>query len=170
MPELSGSLWLADLGFLVGITRHLNAQNTSLQGQNAVVSDLYSHMKACGTKLQLFRSHLSQTQPNTTHFPALHEIMTSFPQNNISARMRRCAADISSLAQEFQQSFRDFAVIEKEITLFSSSFSVDPDDAPDRLQLEVIELQCDAQCRSQHQQLRLVSLQRQLDKGRFQEI
>ncbi|KAJ8377977.1 hypothetical protein AAFF_G00249670 [Aldrovandia affinis] len=60
--------------------------------------------------------------------------------------------------------------IEKKITLFSSPFSVDPDDAPDHLQLELIELQCDAECRSRHQQLPLVNFYRQLDKGRFQEI
>ncbi|KAJ8358030.1 hypothetical protein AAFF_G00042690 [Aldrovandia affinis] len=84
--------------------------------------------------------------------------------------MRRYAADISSLAEEFQQRFRDFAAIEKEITLFSSPFSLDPDDAPDHLQLELIELQCDAKCRSRHQQLPLVNFYRQLDKGRFQEI
>ncbi|KAJ8346315.1 hypothetical protein AAFF_G00215920 [Aldrovandia affinis] len=84
--------------------------------------------------------------------------------------MRRYAADISSLAEEFQQRFRDFAAIEKEITLFPSPFSVDPDDAPDHLQLELIELQCGAECRSRHQQLPLVNFYRQLDKGRFQEI
>ncbi|KAJ8362534.1 hypothetical protein AAFF_G00369770 [Aldrovandia affinis] len=61
--------------------------------------------------------------------------------------MRRYAADISSLAEEFQQRFRDFAAIEQEITLFPLLSSVDPDDAPDHLQLELIELQCDAECR-----------------------
>ena len=55
MPELSVPVWLADFGFLVDITRHLNALNTSLQGQNAVVSQLYSHIIAFGTKLQLFQ-------------------------------------------------------------------------------------------------------------------
>ncbi|KAJ8362531.1 hypothetical protein AAFF_G00369740 [Aldrovandia affinis] len=84
--------------------------------------------------------------------------------------MRSYAADISSLAEEFQQRFRDFAAIEKEITLFPSPFSVDPDDAPDHLQLELIELQCGAECRSRHQQLPLVDFYRQLDNGRFQEI
>ena len=156
MPDLSDPVWLTDFGLLVGITRHLNTLNTSIKGQNAVVSELYSHIKAFGIKLQLFWSHLSQTQPNTTHFPALHEVMASFSQNDISVQMRRCAADISSLAEEFQQRFLDFAAIEKEITLFYSIFSVDPDDAPDHRQLELIEPQ------SRHQQ--------QLDKGRFQEI
>ncbi|KAF7243378.1 General transcription factor II-I repeat domain-containing protein 2 [Varanus komodoensis] len=170
MPELSDPVWLADFGFLVDITQHLNMLNMSLQGQNAVVSQLYSRIKAFGTKLLLFQRHLSQTQASTTHFPLLQEIMTSFPQNNMSAQIRRYEADISSLAEEFQQHFRDFAAIEKEITLFSSPFFVDPDDAPDHLQLELIELQCDAKCRSRHQQLPLVNFYRQLDKDRFQEI
>ena len=173
LPELSVHVWLADFGFLVDITRHLNALNMSLQGKNAVVSQLYSHIKAFGSKLHLFQRHLSQTQSNTTHFPSMQEIMTSFPENNIRAQMRRCAADISSQAEEFeefQQRFQDFAAIEKEITLFSSPFSVVPDNATEHLQLELIELQSDAECRSRHQQLPLVNFYLQLDKGRFQEI
>ncbi|XP_070405911.1 general transcription factor II-I repeat domain-containing protein 2-like [Nothobranchius furzeri] len=170
MPQLNDPVWLADLGFLVDLTRHLNALNTSLQGPNAVVSQLYSHIKAFRTKLLLFQRHLSQAQPNTAHFSSLQEIMTSFPQNNISGQMTKYAADISSLVEEFQQRFRDFAAIEKEITLFSSPFSVDPDDAPDHLQLELIELPCDAEHRSRHQQLPLVNFYRQLDEGRFQAV
>ncbi|XP_070398336.1 general transcription factor II-I repeat domain-containing protein 2 [Nothobranchius furzeri] len=170
MPQLNDPVWLADLGFLVDIMRHLNALNTSLQGQNAVVSQLYSHIKAFQTKLLLFQRHLSQAQPNTAHFSSLQEIMTSFPQNNISAQMTKYAADISSLVEEFQQRFRDFAAIEKEIALFSSPFSVDPDDAPYHLQLELIELQCDAEHHSRHQQLPLVNFYRQLDEGRFQAV
>ena len=60
MPELSDTAWLADLAFLVDMTRHLNVLNTNLQGQNAVVSQLYSHIKAFGNKLQLFQRQLSQ--------------------------------------------------------------------------------------------------------------
>jgi len=74
------------------------------------------------------------------------------------------------LNEEFQRRFRDFAVIEKEIPLFSSPFSVDPNDAPDHLQLELIELQCDVECRNHYQQLPLGNFYRQLDKDRFQEI
>lgn len=85
-----------------------NALNTSLQGLNAVVSQLYSHIK-----LLLFQRHLSQTQPNTTHFPSLQEIMTSFPQTNISTQMRRYVADISSLVEEFQHRFQDFAAVRR---------------------------------------------------------
>ncbi|KAG7482029.1 hypothetical protein JOB18_011151 [Solea senegalensis] len=98
--------------------------------------------------------------------------MTSFPLNNFRAQLRRLSekADVSSIVEEFQRRFRDFAAIEKDITLFSSPFSVNPDDAPDHLQLELIELQCDTECRSRHLQLPLVNFYRQLDEGRFQEI
>uniref|UniRef100_A0A096MCI3 HAT C-terminal dimerisation domain-containing protein n=1 Tax=Poecilia formosa TaxID=48698 RepID=A0A096MCI3_POEFO len=170
LGKLSDPVWLSDFGFLVDITQHLNALNISIQGQNAVVSQLYSHIGAFRTKLLLFQRHLSQTQPTTTHFPSLQEIMARFPQNDISAQIRRYAADISSLAEEFQQRFRDFAAIEKEITIFSAPFSVVPDDAPYDLQLALIELQCDAESRSRHQHLALVDFYRQLDKDRFRKI
>ncbi|CAI5784417.1 Hypothetical predicted protein [Podarcis lilfordi] len=71
--------------------------------------------------------------------------MKCFPQENISAQTSRYAADIASLAGEFKQRFQDFAAIEKETSLFSSPFSVDPNDAPDQLQLELIELHYDTE-------------------------
>lgn len=61
--------------------------------------------------------------------------------------MRRYPENISSLTEEFQLGFRDFAAIEKEITLFSSPVSVDPNDAPGNLQLELPE------CHNRYRQL-----------------
>lgn len=170
MQELSDALWLTDLGFLADITGHLNVLNASLQGPNSLISQLYSHVKAFRIKLLLFQRHLTQEQPNTTHLPLLRQIITVFPPENVNAQMKKYAADIASLAEEFQQRFRDFAAIEKDITLFTSPFSVDADDAPDHLQLELIELQCDAECRSRHQSLSLLNFYRQLDESRFHEI
>lgn len=117
-----------------------------------MVSQLYAHIKAFVTKLQLFQRHLSQTESCTTHFPALKEVIDSFPQDNIGAQVKSYATAIISLSVEFNKRFRDFAVIEKDMLLFSSPFSVDPDDAPPQLQLELIELQCDDEWRGKHQQ------------------
>ena len=75
MQELSDAVGIADLAFLVHITKHLNALNIRLKGKNAVVSELYSRLKAFKTKLQLFQRRLSQTEPCTTHFPALREVI-----------------------------------------------------------------------------------------------
>ncbi|KAK2816816.1 hypothetical protein Q5P01_025007 [Channa striata] len=149
MEELSDPVWLADLAFLVDITKHLNALNVNLQGQEAAVSQLYAHIKAFGIKLQLFQRHF-------------------FPKDNISAQMMSYATAIASLSMEFNKRFRDFAVIEKDI--FSSPFSVDSDDAPPQLQLELIELQCDDEQHGKHQQLSLVDFYGQLDKGTFPEM
>ena len=170
MQELSDLLWLADLGFLVDITKHLNVLNSSLQGPEAVISQLYLKIKAFEAKLQLFKRHLLEAIPNTAYLLALQEIMTRFPQSNFSAQTRRYALHISSLAEEFKAHFPEFATIERESTLFSSPFSVDPDDVPNHLQLELIELQCDTESRNRHQQLSLANLYRQLDKDKFREI
>lgn len=51
-----------------------------------------------------------------------------------------------------------------------SPFSIDTEDAPYQLQLELNELQCDDECHSRHQQLSVVNFYRQVDKGDFKEI
>ena len=79
--------------------------------------------------------------------------MRSFPEISFNEQMQRYVADIPSLADEFQRRFHDFATIEKDIMLFPLPFSADPDNAPGNLQMELIELQSDAECRSRQQQL-----------------
>lgn len=64
VQELSDPVWLADFAFLVDITKHLNVLNVNLQGKDAVVSQLYAHIKAFGTKLQLFRRHKQNPAPH----------------------------------------------------------------------------------------------------------
>lgn len=170
MQELSDSMWLADLDFLLDITKHLNVLKASLQGPDAVISQLYLHIKAFGTKLQLLKRHLSQTKTYTAHFSVLQEIMTRFPQSNVSAQTRRYTSDILPVAEEFRQRFQDCPAIKKDIAFLSSPFSVDTDDVPDQLQLELIELRCDAESCNQHQQVSLANFCRQLDKDMFREI
>lgn len=129
-PELSDAACLAQFAFSVDVKRHINLLNTILQGHNAVVSQLYSHIKDFGNKLQLFQRQLFQMQPNTTHFPSLQEIMTSLPERSFNWQMHRYDADITSLADEFQRRFHDLITIEKiNMVVFvkSSYFSVDFD-------------------------------------------
>lgn len=109
-------------------------------------------------------------EPCTTPIPALQEAMDSFPEDNIGAQRKRYATAIASLSLEFNERFRDFAFIEKDMFLLSSSFSMDADDALPQLQLELIDLQCDNEWRSRHHQLYLVDFYQQLDKGRFPEM
>ena len=52
------------------------------------------------------------------------------------------------LAKEFNDSFQDFAAIDKDLLLFTSPFILNSDEAPEELQQGLIELQCDNECRS----------------------
>lgn len=86
MEELSDPVWLADLAFLVDIAKHLNALNVYLQGQDAVVSQLYAHIKAFGPKLQLFQKHCALPSferryrqfPTGQHWCANDELCNSY--------------------------------------------------------------------------------------------
>ena len=161
--ELLDAVWIADLAFLVDITKHLNELNISFQRKKAVVSELSSHIKAFKTKLQLFQRHLSQTESCTTHFPALQDVIIG----SVCVRTKKYAEALIPLISEFNDRFRDFAVIEKEV-LFTSPFSVDPDETPENLQLELIELLCDNKCRSRLQYLSLCLFTSSWIKASFQ--
>lgn len=129
-----------------------------------MVSELYSHIKAFATKL--FESHLSQNEINTSHFPALKEVMDCFPEETCGQE-GKYAKVIESLFAEFNWPFKDFSIIEKDMHLFASPFAVDPVDAPHELQLELIELQCDDELHFCHQQFSQIDFYRQLNKEKF---
>ena len=150
--KLSDTVWIADLAFLVDITKHLNALNISLQAQNAVVSELYSHIKAFKTKLQLFQRHLSQTESCTSNFTALRDVTIG----STCVKTKKYAEALTLLASDFNNCFQDFTAIEKEILLFTTPFSVYPDEAPKNLQLELMKLQCDNKYHSQLHHFSLV--------------
>ena len=118
MQELSATVWIADLTFLVDMTKHLNALNISLQRQNAVISELYSHIKAFKTKLQLFQRHWSQTVHCTTHFPALRDVTI----DSTCVETKKYAEALIPLASDFNNRFRNFAAIEKRNIVIHFSF------------------------------------------------
>jgi hypothetical protein len=63
MEELSYAVWLADLYFLVDIAKLLNGLNDTLQGQNAVVSQQYTHVQAIWNKTATFPKTFVQNTP-----------------------------------------------------------------------------------------------------------
>ncbi|XP_076132871.1 general transcription factor II-I repeat domain-containing protein 2A-like [Alosa pseudoharengus] len=141
LHELNDPRWLADLAFLVDLTSHLNALNKSLQGKDQLVSHMYAHLKAFCVKLKLLEAQLRNF--NVVHFPTLLELKTAFPNANVSARKMEYVSVITSLQAEFGKRFQDFSVIEKDMKLFTTPFSVDVTDVDERMQMEVIEIQCD---------------------------
>lgn len=165
LHELNDPLWLADLAFLVDLTSHLNALNKSLQGKDQLVSHMYSHLKAFCVKLKLLEAQLRNF--NVVHFPTLLELKTAFPNANVSGRKMKYVSVITSLQAEFGKRFQDFSVIEKDMKLFITPFSVDVTDVDERMQMEVIEIQCDESLKSRHQLLPQPEFYRSLDETRF---
>lgn len=165
LHELNDPLWLADLAFLVDLTSHLNTLNKNLQGKDQLVSQLYAHLKAFCVKLKLLETQLRNF--NVVHFATLSELKTAFPNANLSASKMKYVSVITSLQAEFSRRFQDFSVIEKDMKLFTTPFSVDVSDVDEHMQMEVIEIQCDESLRSRHQLLPIPEFYQSLDKTKF---
>ena len=80
------------------------------------------------------KDNCQKTEPCNALFPALHEVMDSFLQDNIGAQTKKYAAAMGSLSVEFKEHF------EKDMLLFSISFSLDPNDASPQLQSETTDV------------------------------
>ncbi|XP_046863294.1 general transcription factor II-I repeat domain-containing protein 2A-like [Xenia sp. Carnegie-2017] len=133
---LSDKLWICKLAFTADITGHINSLNLKLQGEENLISDFFTHLKAFRHKLDLF---LKQIQVmNFTHFKncteAMVEATTDFP-------LSFACGIIEELQHQFQERFADLHAKADELRLFQNPFQVDPAACPDSLQLEVIELQ-----------------------------
>ena len=134
--ELDEPDWLTDLAFLTDITEHLNELNVGMQGRNKLVTEYYDSVRAFQMKLALWETQLSQR--NTVHFPCLKSLSVTH------GRMDAYKNLLSTLIQEFNNRFTVFTQLEKEFTIFRSPFTINASDAPDKLQIELIELQCSA--------------------------
>lgn len=135
-PLMSDEEWVWKLAFAADITSHLNFLNLKLQGEENLVSDLYTHLKAFRSKLVLF---LEQVQANNlTHFQQckvfMAEATAEFPTSF-------ACEIIKDLQLQFQQRFSDLDSKAEEVRLFQNPFEADVASCPDELQLEVIELQ-----------------------------
>ncbi|XP_047635865.1 general transcription factor II-I repeat domain-containing protein 2 isoform X3 [Phacochoerus africanus] len=134
LPQLSSADWIKDLAFLVDMTMHLNTLNLSLQGHSQIVTQMYDLIRAFLAKLCLWETHLARN--NLAHFPTLKSV-----SRNESDGLNYIP-NIVALKAEFQKRLSDFKLYERELTLFSSPFSVKIESVQEALQMEVIDLQC----------------------------
>ena len=71
VAQLSDSMWLCDLAFMVDITQYLSELNVKLQGPNQLLSSLLSNVKSFEAKLNLWQMQLEKG--NMVHFPTLQK-------------------------------------------------------------------------------------------------
>ncbi|KAK7888727.1 hypothetical protein WMY93_024287 [Mugilogobius chulae] len=149
--------WRCELAFLCDVTNHLSALNLQLQGRGRTVTDMYDSVRAFKVKLNLWETQLQQK--NHAHFPACQNMMTrttaasQFPTKHFVEKL-------STLRAEFTRRFTDFERQKFNFEMFSNPFSIDPEKAPENLQMELIELQCDSALKSKYETVGRVEFHR----------
>ena len=147
---------LSDLAFLVDITGHLNNLNLKLQGPNQLITSLLSYIKSFESMLHLL---ITQLKNNCfTHFPTLIE--------HIPKSTKEYSDECESLLKIFQSRFEE-TQNRIELPIFETPFDVHPEEAPDYLQLELIELQSDNFPKLKYSNLPLLDFYKSIDPEKF---
>ena len=145
--ELGDTDWLCDLAFAVDILTHMNELNVKLQGKDQFVNEMYTNVRAFKTNLALFSKQISNK--SFAHFPTLATLKEA-PQY-----VKKYRKSLDDLHGEFSRRFSDFGKIDKSLQLVSCPFTQDPETAPQELQLELIDLQCDTVLKEKFNSLKL---------------
>ena len=140
IPQLEDEKWLLDLCFLVDITTKLNELNKKLQGKDKLITDCYEDVQAFITKLKLFERQLASK--NAVRFP----LLTAF--NREDKEVTKYFAEIQKLVQAFSERFEYLKKYEESFRMFACPFDFVPEDAPENLQLELIDLQANTERKS----------------------
>nr|CAI5838283.1 unnamed protein product [Callosobruchus analis] len=162
--ELQSYEWRADLYFLADIMGHINELNKSLQGKENMVFTMYNSVKAFCLKLSLFRNKLLNSE--FAHFPICQEIIII----NKSVFAKKFAAIVSMLKEEFDSRFI-LSGEDKILFKFAENpFSVDANEMPTALQLELVDLQCSDLHKEKDRDENLLESYKCFDKNRFPNI
>lgn len=142
-PQLKETEWLCDLAFSVDLFGHMNELNVKLQGKGVFAHELYSDIKAFQVKLALFSRQVKQN--TLTHFPTLESVANMETTD-------KYVDIITALDTEFARRFGDFKKLSPQFDILAAPFNADYEKAPDTIQLELIDLQCDSQLKDKFQQ------------------
>ncbi|KAI7811513.1 putative general transcription factor II-I repeat domain-containing protein 2A-like, partial [Triplophysa rosa] len=146
IPELENEKWLSDLAFMCDITEHLNNLNVKLQGRKQLITEMRDSVNAFQMKLRLWEGQMRQA--NLSHFPVCQSVSDKV---TITFPTELYAVKLNTLKAEFSRRFADFESQKFNFDLFANPFVVDVDTAPEHLQMELIELQCNTHLKAQYQ-------------------
>ncbi|XP_006030981.1 general transcription factor II-I repeat domain-containing protein 2-like [Alligator sinensis] len=161
-PQLNDADWLSDFAFAIDVTGYMNDLNSRLQEKGLFAHELHSNIKSFMMKLLLFARQIGNK--DFSHFPTLQQVTVS-DQN-----LKKYVSLLVDLHAEFSCRFKDFQMIEKDLSLVSSPFTFNVDSAPCDLQLELIDLQYDALLAEQFQAVPLPSFYASLNEQKFPKI
>uniref|UniRef100_A0A6P7FKW7 General transcription factor II-I repeat domain-containing protein 2A-like n=1 Tax=Diabrotica virgifera virgifera TaxID=50390 RepID=A0A6P7FKW7_DIAVI len=130
---LTDEQWLADLAFLVDITKYLSDLNLKLQGKDQLCTQLYEHIQAFTKKLILLEKQLEQKQ--LVHWETLSA------RNQEMLDLAKYVSLLQRLRNEFEERFVDFKLQIPNMKVFQNPFEIEIDGAVLNLQMELIELQ-----------------------------
>ncbi|XP_050507868.1 general transcription factor II-I repeat domain-containing protein 2A-like [Diabrotica virgifera virgifera] len=133
---LTDEQWLADLAFLVDITKYLSDLNLKLQGKDQLCTQLYEHIQAFTKKLILLEKQLEQKQ--LVHWETLSA------RNQEMLDLAKYVSLLQRLRNEFEERFVDFKLQIPNMKVFQNPFEIEIDGAVLNLQMELIELQSDS--------------------------
>ncbi|XP_029443929.1 uncharacterized protein LOC115083936 isoform X2 [Rhinatrema bivittatum] len=161
-PELKDSSWVCDLAFGVDIMAHLNEFNMKLRGKNLFVHELYPRVKAFQVMLLCFARELKSNV--LVHFATLQGLEVSPEQAGKYSQI------LSEFHVAFSHQFADFEGIESTLELVSCPLLFDYERAPEELQLELIDLQCDSTLKKKYNAENLGAFYASLSATKFPNI
>ena len=140
--------------------------NRKLQGKHQHVSSLWSHVTSFRSKLNLWVGQLQIG--NCTHFKSLLKEQQSIANH---VNVKPYAELLTGLAAEFGRRFAHFDSNCMQINIFEDPFSINADEAPAALQMELIDMQPENRLRQHHSNHELVEFKRDFQpKQRFPEL
>nr|XP_039256406.1 general transcription factor II-I repeat domain-containing protein 2-like [Styela clava] len=163
--ELNDSSWNEDLFFLGDITSHLNDLNIQLQGKRKLIFDFLAAVISFKAKLRLFKSQFLKGM--LIHFPICSQHIS--PERQLAAGIKY-AEHIELLNEEFNNRLSLSSGEELHLKIIENPFSIDPAEAPPRLQMELIDLQASSAYKSKHAESRLQDFYKCLNKESFKNL
>ena len=136
---LSDANFLQDTAFLCDIMAKQNELNVSLQGKNKSVFEMWQKIQVFRKKLSFFRSLLEKSNLSENYFPELAKLMNG-RSDDTSECVVRYVTVLDNLIEEYNGRFKDFEKHEMTLKLAFQPHVLDFSEAPEKFQMELIEL------------------------------
>ncbi|CAI9719384.1 Hypothetical predicted protein [Octopus vulgaris] len=144
--DLSGPNFYRDVAFSCDVISKQNELNISLQGRNKSIYDMWQKIQAFRKKL-FFNFLLAKSKLSEEYFPQFTKVMSENEDISESFEVYKSVLDL--LVEEYNKRFSDFEKHNITLKLAIQPHLVDVPKAPEKLQMELIEMSEDDILKSQ---------------------